>query len=253
MLGGIIINLILGFAIYSMVLLVWGETVLPADKIPYGIEIDDRLESIGFQDGDQIRTINGEAPDTFTQIRKSLFFDSVEEVAVERNGENVLLTFNQDLGQFLVDSAIRRPFGLRVPCIVKELDPLKGAAQGGMMAGDRIQKLNGESHSFFGEVVSFLQARPNRTIEVEVQRMNGTLAQLICETDSNGTLGFASVKAMEMSEFQLEERSYSVGEAFASGFTLASTTLQEYVLSMRFLFSKSGASQVGSLVTFGHI
>jgi regulator of sigma E protease len=253
MLGGIIINLILGFAIYSMVLLVWGETVLPADKIPYGIEIDDRLESIGFQDGDQIRTINGEAPDTFTQIRKSLFFDSVEEVAVERNGENVLLTFNQDLGQFLVDSAIRRPFGLRVPCIVKELDPLKGAAQGGMMAGDRIQKLNGESHSFFGEVVSFLQARPNRTIEVEVQRMNGTLAQLICETDSNGTLGFASVKAMEMSEFQLEERSYSVGEAFASGFTLASTTLQEYVLSMRFLFSKSGASQVGSLVTFGSI
>jgi regulator of sigma E protease len=29
--------------------------------------------------------------------------------------------------------------------------------------------------------------------------------------------------------------------------------LEEYVLSMRFLFSKSGASQVGSLVTFGSI
>ena len=29
MLGGIIVNLILGFTIYSMVLLVWGETVLP--------------------------------------------------------------------------------------------------------------------------------------------------------------------------------------------------------------------------------
>ena len=43
------------------------------------------------------------------------------------------------------------------------------------------------------------------------------------------------------------------GEALTNGFSLAWTTLEEYVLSMRFLFSKSGASQVGSLVTFGSI
>ncbi len=253
MLGGIIVNLILGFAIYSMVLLVWGETVLPADRIPYGLEVDDRLESVGFQDGDQVRSINGEATETFTQIRRSLFFDSVEEVLVERDGQEVLLTFDQDLGQLLVDSAIRKPFGLRMPCIVQELDPLKGAASGGMMAGDRILKLNGENLSFFGEVVSFLQDHPDESIQVEVQRMNGTLSQLNCRTDSTGALGFSSVNAMDMSEFQLEERTFSAGEALVSGFALASTTLQEYVLSMRFLFSKSGASQVGSLVTFGSI
>jgi regulator of sigma E protease len=68
MLGGIIVNLILGFAIYSMVLLAWGETVLPADRIPYGLEVDDRLEVMGFQDGDQIVTINGEFPETFTKF-----------------------------------------------------------------------------------------------------------------------------------------------------------------------------------------
>ena len=60
MLGGIIVNLILGFAIYSMVLLVWGETVLPADKIPYGLEVDERLKPLGFEDGDQVLEINGE-------------------------------------------------------------------------------------------------------------------------------------------------------------------------------------------------
>ena len=46
MLGGIIVNLILGFAIYSMVLLVWGETVLPATH-PYGLEVDERLKPLG--------------------------------------------------------------------------------------------------------------------------------------------------------------------------------------------------------------
>ena len=51
--GGIIVNLILGFAIYSMVLLVWGETVLPAERIPYGLEVDERLKPLGFEDGDK--------------------------------------------------------------------------------------------------------------------------------------------------------------------------------------------------------
>ena len=253
MLGGIIVNLILGFAIYSMVLLVWGETVLPTDRIPYGLEVDDRLESVGFQDGDNVLAINGEVPETFTQIRRSLFFDPVREVVVKRDGQEVTLAFENDLGQLLVDSAIRRPFGLRAPCIIQTLDPGKGAAIGGMMAGDRILGLNGESRRFYGEVTSFLQAHPNESIEVEVQRMNGTLSQLTCQTDSLGALGFLSVNAMDMSEFQLQERTYGVGEALISGFALASTTLQEYVLSMRFLFSKSGASQVGSLVTFGSI
>ena len=58
---------------------------------------------------------------------------------------------------------------------------------------------------------------------------------------------------MTMPEFQLEERTFAPGEALVSGFALAWTTLEEYVLSMRFLFSRSGASQVGSLVTFGSI
>jgi regulator of sigma E protease len=56
-----------------------------------------------------------------------------------------------------------------------------------------------------------------------------------------------------MGEFALEDREFGLGSALTSGFSLASTTLREYVLSMRFLFSKAGASQVGSLVTFGSI
>jgi regulator of sigma E protease len=46
---------------------------------------------------------------------------------------------------------------------------------------------------------------------------------------------------------------YDAPEALLSGFQLAARTLQEYVLSLRFLFSKSGATQVGSLVTFGSV
>ena len=49
-------NLIVGFLIYSMVLLVWGETVLP-NKYP--VNVDSRLETYGFQNGDNVISFNG--------------------------------------------------------------------------------------------------------------------------------------------------------------------------------------------------
>ena len=76
--------------------------MLPADKIPYGLEVDDRLKPLGFEDGDQVLTINGETPESFKEIRRTLFFDHVSDVQVERNGSIVGLQFNQDLGQFFV-------------------------------------------------------------------------------------------------------------------------------------------------------
>ena len=253
MLGGIIINLILGFAIYSMVLGVWGDSVLPADKIPYGIEVDDRLKPLGFEDGDQVLTINGDTPESFKEIRRTLFFDQVDAVQVERGGSVVDLEFNQDLGQLFVDSSIRKPFGLRVPCLVDRVAPESGAAAGGLQAGDRFISIDGEPARFYGEVTEYLQSHPSKEVTIEVLRMNGSSAELVCNTDSTGALGFYQAAPSEMSEFQMVQRSYTLGQSLSSGFTLAWTTLEEYVLSMRFLFSKSGASQVGSLVTFGSI
>ena len=253
MLGGIIINLILGFAIYSMVLGVWGDSVLPADKIPYGIEVDDRLKPLGFEDGDQVLTINGEKPESFKEIRRTLFFDRIDAVQIERSGSVVDLNFNQDLGQLFVDSSIRQPFGLRVPCLVDRVAPESGAAAGGLQAGDRFVSIDGRPARFYGEVTEYLRSNPSKEVTIEVLRMNGSSAELICNTDSSGALGFYQAAPSEMSEFQMVDRTYTLGQSLSSGFTLAWSTLEEYVLSMRFLFSKSGASQVGSLVTFGSI
>ena len=66
MLGGIIVNLIVGFLIYSMILLVWGQTILPNK---YAVDIDPRLELLGFQSGDQIISFNGEELETFRYVR----------------------------------------------------------------------------------------------------------------------------------------------------------------------------------------
>ena len=52
---------------------------------------------------------------------------------------------------------------------------------------------------------------------------------------------------------QRENIEFGFFESIGAGYTMAWEELQNYVRSMRFLFTKSGATQVGSLVTFGSL
>lgn len=253
MLGGIIVNLILGFAIYSMVLFVWGETILPTRSMPYGIQVDERVADWGFENGDQIVRINGEEVTHFNEIRRAFFFNSVEEATVLRGGETVVLTFDSDLGQQLVDSSIRNPFGVRMPMEVAYVVDGSRAAEAGLSIGDRLVSMDSVPMQFFDEATQYIRSHPETPIHMTVQSPDGTIRTVTATPDSLGQLGFANKDHTEFEEFATETLTYAAPEALLSGFQLAARTLQEYVLSLRFLFSKSGASQVGSLVTFGSV
>ena len=71
--GGIIVNLILGFAIYMMIAFVWGKTVYTNDNLPGGFEVAEVMKSYGFKDGDKILQVNGEDIENVIDISKFLF------------------------------------------------------------------------------------------------------------------------------------------------------------------------------------
>jgi regulator of sigma E protease len=75
MLGGVIVNLILGFVIYSAVLYTWGEKFLPAKNLTDGIWcVDSIATDIGFRNGDKILSINNTEPQRFEDIYREIIF-----------------------------------------------------------------------------------------------------------------------------------------------------------------------------------
>jgi regulator of sigma E protease len=72
--GGVIVNLILGFAIYMMVAFVWGKNILTNQDLPAGFEVAEVMKSYGFKDGDKILQVNGEDIESVVDISKYLFF-----------------------------------------------------------------------------------------------------------------------------------------------------------------------------------
>ena len=106
---------------------------------------------------------------------------------------------------------------------------------------------------YFETVREAIQAHPETPVRLTVER-DGQRLQLDAVPDSAGSLGFFVHPAAHYADmFPTLHLEYGLFESFGAGFTTAWETLQDYVRSMRFLFTKSGASQVGSLVTFGSI
>src|SRR5882762_9397669 len=59
MVGGVTVNLLLGFFLYAMILWHWGDEYLPTNKITYGVVADSLAQSIGLKDGDKILGVDG--------------------------------------------------------------------------------------------------------------------------------------------------------------------------------------------------
>ena len=251
MLGGIIVNLIVGFLIYSMILLVWGQTILPNK---YAVDIDPRLELLGFQSGDQIISFNGEELETFRDVRTTAFFEPVTEAIVKRDGVEKELVFTTELGQVLIDEGIRRPFSLQVPPVIKSVVSDSRAEKAGLVAGDLILGVSDNIVFSQQQTVNAFQGYPNSPVVVHIERDREKLS-LPVMTDSLGHIGFVMENSLDSfpKNFLKKKIEYGALDALVSGFFMAGTTLQEYALSLRFLASKSGASQVGSLITFGSI
>ncbi|HXB39094.1 MAG TPA: site-2 protease family protein, partial [Bacteroidia bacterium] len=59
MMGGILVNLVLGIFIYWMVLFYWGRETLPMNNAKYGIMCDSSAIDLGLRNGDKILSVDG--------------------------------------------------------------------------------------------------------------------------------------------------------------------------------------------------
>ena len=252
MVGGVVVNLILGFLIFSMVLGVWGTDYVKPENVTYGLHFHDTLkEKYGFQEGDNLIAIDGVPQEAEADFRPKLLLNDVQNVTVTRGGKELVIDLPGDFGQLLLDSGIKSPFGVRVPTVIDTVVVGRIAAEAGLLKGDSVVGVNEVNSPFFGDIRPEIVANAGQEIEVRVMR-EGRLVKLTMTPDSDGTVGFSPVAKMARF-FDTDKKEYSFLESFGAGYTHARKELQNYVISLKFLFTKSGIQQIGGFGTIGGI
>ena len=248
MLGGVTVNLILGFLIYMMILFVWGKNTLTNEAVPLGMEPSTIAKNIGFQVGDKILSVDGTRLDNVMEVNRYLFLRNVEEIEVARaSGQIEKITIPEDFGKQMFESGEMQVFFPLVEAVVDTLTPGGTAAEGGLEAGDKIIAFNGMSVSHWREFYDMLQTNKN-PFELVVER-GQSIYTLTITPDAAGKIGVRKLSTgIETTHIDL-----GLMESIEQGFAFGYWTLYDYVSQFKYVFTQKGATQVGGFGAIGNL
>lgn len=247
-LGGVIVNLILGYLIFAMVLFVWGEEKLPNKNVANGIYCNDSLAyQLNFKNGDKVKAINDESIVYFEDILPKLLY--AKTVLVERDGRDTLLAMPQNLVGQLVDAKKKRILMPRVPVVFVADVAREGAAKAiGLSPGDKIVKVNNSPVDFADAFQDTLRKHKGEMVTITYER-KGELIEKQAQLSPEGVLGFVILGDMrdlkKRGVFELEVRKYSFWQSFAAGWTMAIDRLDFYIKQFKLIFNPSTGAYKG--------
>ena len=249
MLGGITVNLILGFAIYMMIAFVWGKTILTNENMPGGFEVSELVQPYGFKDGDKILQVDGEDLENIIDINKFLFLRDVSEVRVQHyDGTRENISVPEDIGTIMFTNGVMRPFTPLVQPILDSISPNSPAENAGLKSGDKIVRVNGNEIIKWQNFAELVKANTSPNINIEIERENEIISNIIPLNEEN-KIG-VTVLLPKIIPTKLE---YSFFESFSEGYDIAYWTLADYIGQFKYVFTKEGASQLGGFGTIGKL
>ena len=249
MLGGVIVNLILGFFIYMMIHLVWGKDTLTSEAVPNGMDVSILAESVGFQDGDRILKVDGEVLDNVYNLNKYLFLRSVSEVEVQHSsGVKETLQIPEDFGSQMFESGDLRPVTLLLPAAV-EVQPNSPAAAAGLLTEDIILSTNGVAINNYSFLLDHIKKEQYDTLHIELKRGDDQIITKTVLPREDGTIGIGFFS----SSIEYTHVDLNLSESISAGFAYGYWTLFDYAAQFKYVFTKKGASQVGGFAAIGSL
>jgi regulator of sigma E protease len=242
MLGGIIVNVLLAFLIYAMILFTWGEKKTPMSSLKDGIACNDSIgKLVGFQTGDKIISVDNKPIHYFNDLKIEILLGHT--VQIDRNEEKVEVKLPQDFVDqiaktekfFFID--IRRPAFL-------QFSPESKNKNVDIKANDRIVGINDSIKiKYYDEFQSQLKHFKNQTVLLNVER-NNQVIKVPVQVNENSMIGAILVDVPEedlekMGIVSIERKKYGFFESFPAGVAMTFDKLNFYVRQFKMIFTPS--------------
>jgi len=260
MLGGVIMNFITAFVIYSLVLFTWGDSFVATSDMTHGMKFNEQAKADGFRDGDLILGVD----DTKFEEWETACLRAISNghtAHVLRNGKRIDITLPK--GLFLLDMLEQPRYAETLcPLAIDSIHPGSPAQKAGIVKGDRITAINATPVADFNDVLAIradLASQLNkqsthadsirlRTVSIRIQRPDTVVTASVLLTPEF-EFGFTN----SMPTYRITTRTYSLLSCFPAGAAYGWKQMKGYVNDLKLVFTKKGAKSMGGFIAIGNI
>lgn len=247
MVGGVVMNVVLAYFIYTGLLISQGEKYISTEEVnKYGILTSDLAKELGLQDGDKILNVDGNYIDDFGQIQMTLILENSEIIEVERNGQRVSVEMPKDALNKLLN-ANEALLSYRLPFIVKDFSDNSVAKEAGIQIGDRIIQIQDIQTPYFQDFTKNKGQFANQDVTIRVVRDGDTL-QFAMHLPEEAQIGV-------LANINYSTKEYSFLEAIPQGFNKTGKELGDYWKQLKLIFNPDTEAykSLGGFISIGSI
>lgn len=254
MIGGVTVNLILGFFLFAMILWHWGEEYLPAKNATYGVYVDSLGKSIGLRDGDKIVAVNGKEVENFSRLSTDIILNEAKTIQITRAGQSMDIAVPEGT----ISQLIKRkgdPLAYpKFPAVVDSVMKDAKFTSGSLQKDDQIVALNGMPVGSFFELSDLKRNMKNQEVTLTVIRNKADTAQVKVKLDGNASIGFFFRQPQKFLNFAVKK--YTFFESLPAGVAKGWSMLVMNVQNFKLLFTSKevkASESLGSFLTIGNM
>jgi regulator of sigma E protease len=254
MLGGIIVNVIVGIVVFWMITFAYGEQDIDNSRLANGIVPGIIGKEIGLQAGDKVLRINGREVINYRELFSSEVLMGDAKLEVERDGQKLDIQVPADILNQVADHKKNEFVEPRLRMMV--IDYVQGDSEAdkmGLKSGDSIVNVEGTAIVYFDEFKDVIKDKSGQGIKLEIIR-DGNRVALAGQVSSDGTLGFGMKSDPSI---VMVTREYSLVQAFPVGVNKAFSVITDNVKGFGKIFKgevradKALSGPVGIAKLFG--
>jgi len=242
MAGGVLFNFITAILIFSGMLLHDGQAYFLNDDAC--IYVNELSYEMGFRNGDHIIAYDDWEPHDFGMLQADLARRNVHKVKLLRDGD----TLDLYVDRAMISQVLQTPgmFDLAVPFVIDTIPEGTPNASIGLLRGDRVTAVDGESVRFVQDSRPMLARAAGGEAVLDVLR-GDEIFSVTAAVDSLGRLGIYS----QLPAYK--RHTYNALTALPAGCKYTFTQIRDYLRDLRIVATPSTGAykSVGSFIAIG--
>jgi len=254
MLGGIIVNIILGVVIFIAITYNYGSSYIPNENVINGISVDSVGEKIGLRNGDKIISLGDSTFEKFDRGKfvTSLILDDIEYIKVKREGQIKKIPVTHDIADILVKATKEHYiFTYRIPFEISDIIKGSAAEKAGLKIDDRIIKINNTDSKWLNETRNNIKKYPNQNINITLIRNSNDTTVVSATLGEDAILGITPFGPEKFYDVKVE--TYSLSQSIPLGINKSWNFISGQVKAFGKIFQGKikAKDSVGSVISMG--